>query len=173
MNYETDKFKSMNEDMEDFLNQIPLGNSVGKVEKFVQTENCSIEGKADSKNGIEKKEKDSWIEKEEQLKFLLILQKKSLIQSRESLKKPNHHNVPAKFWEHQTIAWTLWSRPLPPRPGHRESNLLPNPNQSSFQNIPTKHPNPIPNHFTQNPSHFQSRRLLSDPNKSLFYIHLH
>jgi len=93
--------KSMNEEMEDFISQIPMGKLVKHA--ATQTDEFATfdEEITKVKNESLEKEKKLWKDKEVLLSQMLILQKKST-----QTKKKAPNQVKRKFWGHSTLYWT-------------------------------------------------------------------
>ena len=113
MNDDENKIKKMNNEIQVFLNQIPLGNLTATIS--TQTDQVS-ETAVDNNNVEVTDEKKVWTEKEIKLQNKVIEQQKKLI----SDLKSNQPVVPKELWGHQSRTWPRRSRNKNP-PSHRSS----------------------------------------------------
>lgn len=140
------KIKSMNEQMDDFIAQIPLGKIVKDAAS--QTENIERadyehpnEEIVKVKNEALSREKNLWKEKEVLLSQLLMFQKKS---AQMNSKKKAQTQVKRKFWGRTTITWKALGQQIrqdtPPGPkvSHKLKTSKPNPYFIPFQPKPIK-----------------------------------
>jgi len=132
---EEEKVKAMNLEMEEFLTQIPLGNLSVKNDRIVEITSvkadCDVKAvdpekkKGEEKSFRKEKLKKMWLRKEENMRKELEQQRKVSNQSKILKKETVRLAVPKELWGHQTISWTPWALPLPPRPGCRRSTVAP------------------------------------------------
>ena len=109
---EMEKIKLMNIEMDDFFKNIPLGKVIPDDQNVVNIKPSESSNSVREASILE--EIKIWKEKEKKIESKLLEQKKL---NHHSKRYQGHHNVPREMWGHQTISWTPYARPLPPRPG--------------------------------------------------------
>ena len=147
----TVKLRSMNEEMEEFLQNIPLGNILPEEEKVCDVEESLSKTYAEVKIDVRKEDQHStWKKKEGEMQLQEIQQQKKVISDLLSI----HHRVPEMLWGHKSRSWPRSSKRKPPS---RSSQKSSKPTSSQTSSRPFSIP------FCPKPLHLLARRAYLKP----------
>jgi len=147
----TVKLRSMNEEMEEFLHNIPLGNILPGDEKACDVEDKSLpDSHAEVKFEERKEDKHAtWKLKEMKIQFQVIQQQKKLISDLMKI----HPRVPKVLWGHHSRTWPRSSRRKPPSRSSQKTSKPTSSQKSRGFSIP----------FCPKPLHLLARKAYLKP----------